>query len=231
MAWWKVLTEPSSIWGTPVSSETGLTSSPSWARWSRVPSVAKISMSSAWRPRANVVMPSRVATESSARNPQSPPPGARGVVVRRAATPWPSSIAVAYSRPIRRPAAESQANPTTNRDHVEASALGLLLRRLRQVQLPGPVRSALDGFRGPADHPDRAVRDSHAGTPPPPPLPGHVGVAVLDGPDHVLPGDRRRALRVRFHRDPGHPRHGPGHARVRPVPAFPAAVRGLRAPA
>ena len=59
--------------GTPVSSVTGLTSTPSWARCSRVPSVAKSSTSSDCRPRANVVIPSRVATESSARNPQSPP--------------------------------------------------------------------------------------------------------------------------------------------------------------
>src|ERR1043165_2535221 len=51
----------------PVSSATGRTSTPSWARCSRVPSVAKSSTSSACRPRAKTVMPSRVATESSAR--------------------------------------------------------------------------------------------------------------------------------------------------------------------
>src|SRR5215213_5066914 len=211
MAWWNVLTEPSSIWGTPVSSATGLTSSPSWARCSRVPSVAKISMPSECRPRANVVMPSRVATESSARNPQSPPHRARGVVVRRAATPWPSSIAVAYSRPIRRP----PVHPPANWDHVEASALGLLLRLVRQVQLPRPLRSALDGLGNPVDRADRPVHAPDAGAAPPPPLPGHVGVAVLERADHALPADRRCDIPVRLHRDPGDPDQRPGHHGLR----------------
>src|SRR6266542_4158564 len=53
--------------GTLVRSLTDRTSTPSAARWSRVPSVAKISTSSDSRSRASAVIPSRFATESRAR--------------------------------------------------------------------------------------------------------------------------------------------------------------------
>src|SRR5258705_1117950 len=74
MAGWKVLTWPPSSVGRPVSSETGRTSTPSAARWSRVPSVAKTSTSSASSSRARVTIPSRLATDSRARTRTSPPP-------------------------------------------------------------------------------------------------------------------------------------------------------------
>src|SRR3972149_5834381 len=58
----------------PVSSATDRASRPSWARCSRVPSVATSSTPRPCSPRANALMPSRVATDSSARTRCPPRP-------------------------------------------------------------------------------------------------------------------------------------------------------------
>src|SRR6185369_8123789 len=79
----------------------------------------------------------------------------------------------------------------------DSPALGISLDRLLEGQLSGPVQPGLDLVARPADPPRDPLQRPDPGAPSPPALHGHVGVAPLVGPDHVLPADRRGPIPVR----------------------------------
>ena len=167
---------------------------PSAARNSRVPSVAKISTPRSSRSRAKPAIPSRFATDSRARTRGILPFASRRVVgasglaprtVRRRPTLRPSIPPdMAYSG--------RQLTHTTTRSERDARPLGVPVPVVQPPQLPGPVPPDLDRVAGPAGRPRRPLQRPDPGAPPPPALPRHVGVAVVDRPDHVQPADRSR---------------------------------------
>ena len=70
--------------------------------------------------------------------------------------------------------------------------------------------------------PRRPVRRADARAAQAPAVRRPVGMAVVDGADHVQPDHHRVALRLRLHPRAADPGHRPGDARLDPLPALPA---------
>ena len=111
------------------------------------------------------------------------------------------------------------------------AALGLPVPLVQQRQLPGPLPPDLDRVAGPAGRPRGPLQRPDAGAPPAPALCRPVGVAVVDGADHVQPAHRRGAVRLRLHPRPADPGHRHRDAGLDPVLPLPADPPRARAPA
>ena len=180
------------------------TSTPSPARYSRVPSVANISTSRAWRSRASAAIPSRFATDSRARTRGVPPPHRASDRGRTAAAEY------SVRHGILRPDRPRPTPPDPQREaRCDAAALGLPVH-CRSTAATSRTCSTRRGSRpGPADRADRPVQRAHAGAPPAPALRRPVGVAVVDRADHVQPADDRGAFSLRLHPGAGDRDHRP----------------------
>src|SRR5436305_5109300 len=229
-------------WGMPVRSETEPTSTPSAARNSRVPSVAKISTSRARRSRARAAIPSRFATDSRARNrvvllprdlPRSDALGSPAEynaghgILRHRRPAGSARLATRRGTPARR------RSPGLIRTRIEraAAALGLPLHPIHGARVPGPLHPVVGGVAGDARDPRRPLQRPDTSASSPRPVPRPLGVAALDRNHAVRAAPRRGGLQLlpdRPARDPG---DGPRRHGVGPLRPVPAPLRGLRAKA
>src|SRR6478752_4220161 len=214
MAGWKVRTWPPTSGGTAVRSETDPTSIPSAARWSRVPSVANSCTSRRCSSRANAEMPSRLATESSART-CSVPPRAFGRALRsrrigdgsgplRAGTsggeysvgPWHTRLAQLAGRgvPVVTTASHAAASETCARATL---ALGIPVQAVQRVLVSRPVHPADGRLARRPDRDGHLLQHPHAPAPPAQRVPADVRVDPVDGGDHLRVDARLLHLPVR----------------------------------